>query len=510
MAFPLRPGVTLNESLTPLTSVDTTAGRSSAVFVGLNTTGGPTDPTLITSWGQFSQTYGGFGSGTDLLPFAVYQFFSNGGGSCYVIRAVNGNATAASASLADSDSSTALQTTFTAKAPGAYGNGISVSVAAGASASTVGVTITQTVNGKVTSTEVYNDVSLDPSASNTRNLLSVINGASRLVIASGPAITGAFTSSLNPAVTASPVSLTGGADGTGTPDLVAATQRISTISGTFDVNLPGVSTSATINSLVSWATTAGNVFLVVDGVLGASTDTAATSAAAQKALVTSGGLPPSSDLAVYGPWLYAADPTSSVQGSTRLLPPGGFVLGQYARTDVSRGVQKVAAGIDASLRGVIAPQFLYADADLDTLNQAGVNVIRPIAGAGICIYGGRTLATATPDRYINIRRTLITLKAGLKSTTNFAVFENNDAVLRQQVTDLCDQYLRTSWASGMLSGASEAQAFYVICDSTNNTPTTISQGAVNIEVGLALQTPSEFVIFNIGQTAAGSTTSTSA
>ena len=504
MAFPQRPGVFINESLTPLAQVDQSTGRSSAVFVGTNAAGGPVSPTLVTSWTSFSKLYGGFGNGSDLLPFAVYEFFNNGGGSCYVVRAVNNNAVVAKTTLQDAEETSKPALLVSAKAPGTYGNAIEVTVTAGSTTSTVNFSVTNTTTNQ---TEVYNEVTLDPTAS--RNLLSMVNGGSSLVtvaVATGAA-TAAFDPSFNPALVAD-VALSGGTEGTSTPDLVAAAQQIGTLSGTFDVNLPGVNSATTINSLATWAEAAGNVFLVVDGVVGAATDTAAANAAAQKALVTgAGALTASSTIGVYGPWLSASDPLAAVAGTPRLLPPGGFVLGQYARTDVTRGVQKVAAGLTASLRGVLGPQFTYAPADLDSLNQSGINAIKVVPGAGTCIFGARTLSLGMPDRYINIRRTLITLKDGLTSLTRFAIFEMNDDVLRQQITDLCEQYLRTQWASGLLRGVSEGEAFFVVCDDSNNDDTTIAQGEVNIQIGVSLQTPAEFIVFNIGQTASGSTVS---
>ncbi|MEM5775693.1 MAG: phage tail sheath subtilisin-like domain-containing protein, partial [Anaerolineaceae bacterium] len=40
-------------------------------------------PTLITSWTQFTDIFGDFVSGA-YLPFAVYEYFANGGSSCYI------------------------------------------------------------------------------------------------------------------------------------------------------------------------------------------------------------------------------------------------------------------------------------------------------------------------------------------------------------------------------------------------------------------------------------------
>jgi phage tail sheath protein FI len=52
---------------------------------------------------------------------------------------------------------------------------------------------------------------------------------------------------------------------------------------------------------------------------------------------------------------------------------------------------------------------------------------------------------------------------------------------------------------GGLRGATPAEAFFVKCDAENNTADQIAQGQVNIEVGVALQYPAEFVVITLSQ-----------
>jgi phage tail sheath protein FI len=44
------------------------------------------EPQLITSWGQFKNTFGDFQEGNQILAHAVYGFFNNGGTRCWVTR----------------------------------------------------------------------------------------------------------------------------------------------------------------------------------------------------------------------------------------------------------------------------------------------------------------------------------------------------------------------------------------------------------------------------------------
>jgi hypothetical protein len=495
-----RPGIYVSEDLNPLSMTASTSGGSSAAFVGHIKQGGPTKPTLVSTWNQYLQIFGGFGDGSDLLPFAVYEYFNNGGSGCYVVRGVNASAVSATAILQDGESTPANVLTVTAISPGAWGNNITVDVVPGTAGN---FDLTVNYNGI---TERYADVTLDPTS--PRYLPPLINSSvsgSALVNVSytGPS---PWTSINVPAaVTASPLAT--GSDGTGSPDLVAAAEQLSNLTGTFDINLPGVNDNTTINALVSWAENDGRYFLVVDGVADpAAGSTESANATAQTALLTGGSaLSASSALALYAPWVLADDPSSSVPGAQRALPPGGFILGQYARTDINRGPQKVAAGIDTPLRGVIAPQQRYSAASLDALSAAQVNAIKVLPGYGSVIFGGRTTKPGMPDRYINIRRSLIRIKEDLKNLCQFALFEVNDDALRGRLRDVTNQYLQSQWQVGMLSGSSVDEAFNVVCDSSNNTPSTVQEGLVNVTIGVALSSPAEFIVFTIGLSQTGAT-----
>jgi phage tail sheath protein FI len=61
--------------------------------------------------------------------------------------------------------------------------------------------------------------------------------------------------------------------------------------------------------------------------------------------------------------------------------------------------------------------------------------------------------------------------------------------------------------TGVLAGTTPDQAYFVTCDSTNNTSTTVAQGVVNVQVGVAVQSPAEFIVIEIGQYS-GSTSAT--
>ena len=67
-------GITAEASMK---AIDAATGERVVVESRLN------KPTLVTSWTQFTDIFGEFVSGA-FLPDAVYGYFANGGGPCYI------------------------------------------------------------------------------------------------------------------------------------------------------------------------------------------------------------------------------------------------------------------------------------------------------------------------------------------------------------------------------------------------------------------------------------------
>ena len=89
--------------------------------------------------------------------------------------------------------------------------------------------------------------------------------------------------------------------------------------------------------------------------------------------------------------------------------------------------------------------------------------------------------------------------------SQFAVFEPNDERLWRRLVATLEGSLNNFWRQGGLRGGTPAEAFYVKCDAELNPQASIDNGLVNIEVGVALQRPAEFVVIKIGQFDGGTT-----
>lgn len=512
-----RPDVYLTESLAA-PQADTGVSLSNGCFVSPHNRG-PLDATLVTSFSQFTSLYGGFSAGSaaaDDLLYAVYQFFNNSGRQCYVVRVAEGSETVADAEFNDSEGTPAVTFTVAATNPGAWGNGISVAVTPSAGdANRFTLTVYVGGTGATNVVERFMDLTMDPA--DQRYIEAVVNSpesgsiyirvTDAGLMAGDPALTladvtpDATGTGSGPSFVVVPVSLTGGTDSGSAPatdDWDDALAKVDAIDSPLTLNFPGVTSSTLINKALAYAEGRGDVFVVIDGVTASgSTPPTVAGQISAAAAYSAGNL---SYGACYFPRPVIADPASSSPGATRVVPAGGAVVGQFVANDALNGVQKTPAGLGARITNAVGLEIPLNNNDLDTLNLSNINAIRSLPGSGVVIFGGRTLTkTGRADKYISVRRTLILLKAEMKRLTQFALFEPNGYLLWQQVSNVLDQYLMGFWTTGGLSGDTAGQAFYVVCDESNNTPQTVANGELHIDVGVAPQKPAEFIAIKVSQ-----------
>ncbi len=201
---------------------------------------------------------------------------------------------------------------------------------------------------------------------------------------------------------------------------------------------------------------------------------------------------------LYWPWLEVMDPLSKLP---KLVPPCGHVAGVWARTDATRGVHKAPA--NEGVMGITGLGYRMTDSQQGELNRSGLNCIRAFPGAGIKVWGARTLGNDPEWRYLNVRRLFNNISDSIRQGTLWAVFEPNDERLWMQLQIAISNFLTLYWRSGALFGATPDQAFFVKCDSETNPPAVRDAGQVVTEIGISPVKPAEFVIFRISQYTAG-------
>lgn len=190
---------------------------------------------------------------------------------------------------------------------------------------------------------------------------------------------------------------------------------------------------------------------------------------------------------------------NGINSTLTLCPPSGAVAGIYALVDNQRGVWKAPANV--SLNGVIAPAASFTTSETDALNvdaTAGksINAIRAFVGKGTLVWGARTLAGNDNEwRYVSVRRFFNMVEESIKKSTYWAVFEPNDANTWVKVRGMIENFLTQKWREGALAGATTKDAFFVRCGlGVTMNAQDILEGRMNVEIGMAVVRPAEFII----------------
>lgn len=504
-----RPGVYVKE--TPFTSnIGARSAATTAAFVG-TADRGATTPTLVSSWNSYKTLYGEISNSYD-LGYAVYHYFANGGRDAYVQRVTGtGAATATVTFTGTVTGASAASNMFTlnATSSGTWGNNLRATIAFDTNTLDTGkisnttefsLIISLIQGSNTVEVERWQELSFD--ATSSRYFKSVLDLYSNYVTVVGTPAT--ITTTVTPQA-GLVLTFASGTVGSAITDANWSTgvDALSTVTGPLLINLVGQFSSVRVNYALQHAYDRGDAFVIIDGDLAATTKNTIESAISGYSN-SYGGFG-----AVYYPGLKMYDPAKSGPTAIRDTYCGGAIAGAFVRSETLRGVAKAPAGYALDLQNVFGLVATLSDADQGELYAtSNVNILRNIPGGGTIINGARTLAKRRPDKYITIRRTLSYLNTVLQDQTQFAVFEPNDDRLWDRIKVSLSSTLTDFWAKGNLKGNTANEAFYITCDASNNSASSIEDGYVNVEVGVALQYPAEFVVINLTQWAGGSTATT--
>lgn len=505
-----RPGIYVSEGPFTTTIQNAPAG-SAAAFIG-TAERGSTTPSLVQSWNAYKTQFGDLTSNYE-LGYAVYQFFANGGRTAYVTRVVSGASSTANAFSAFSGTMNGASATVSpfylkATSAGTWGNSLSVVVTAGNTAGST-PTFNLTVKNAGVTVETWSELSLN--RDDSRYIEAVVNNYSNYVSAYN-VMYNVGASETYPAgtaytVSASTVTLSGGDDGSAivASDWATALRTLDSVEGQLTINLVGQSSTTIVNNAIEYVdpdqseNARKNAFLIIDP------DPTKTTAQAINALVT--GYTKTSYAAVYYSMLSMNNPAVRGSAALRNTYPGGAIAGLYQRVDAERGVGRAPAGYSYTLQNAYGTVLNFTDADISALYGNNVNVLKTVAGAGVIVNGSRTLVNTDITKYIPVRRTLNFVKAQVEEITKPYLFQPNGPRMWTSISGNIAKTLSQLWSSGALKGRNTSEAFFITCDETNNTAQTIEAGEVHVEVGVALQTPAEFIVINVSQFIGGNTIS---
>ncbi len=182
-----------------------------------------------------------------------------------------------------------------------------------------------------------------------------------------------------------------------------------------------------------------------------------------------------------------------------VMPPSSAVAGIYASVDSSRGVWKAPANVSLSYVNAASLKISHQDQmslNVDPTSGKSINAIRYFTGKGVMVWGARTLAGNDNEwRYVPVRRFFIFAEESIKKGTEWVVFEPNDANTWVRVRAMIENFLIKQWRAGALAGAKPEHAFFVrVGLGVTMTALDILEGRMNIEIGMAVVRPAEFII----------------
>ncbi|MBT0608435.1 phage tail sheath family protein [Aequorivita echinoideorum] len=189
---------------------------------------------------------------------------------------------------------------------------------------------------------------------------------------------------------------------------------------------------------------------------------------------------------------------SAIEQHYVVLPPSSAMAGIYARVDKLRGVWKAPA--NESVSSCIEPTEIITNEDQQDLNVhssgKSINAIRAFTGKGVLVWGARTLAGNDNEwRYVSVRRFFNMVEESVKKATVQFVFEPNDANTWAKIRAMIENFLTLQWRAGALTGAKPDQAFYVrVGLGETITAEDILNRILNVEIGMAVVRPAEFIV----------------
>lgn len=523
MTAVLHPGVYVQEVPSGARSIEGVP-TSTTIFVG-ETERGPLAATKVKGISDYEREFGGYyrpdtaaasGSVPVAMRYAMDAFFSNGGTTAYVLRAASTSGTAQRAEASPA---------IAAATPGAWGNDLyAVFFSLPPTATDSFRVAVYYRNRRTAKDELVEDwPSLTQDASSEQYAVDVLKRSNYIRWVEGGTLPAAVDATLGAGVSAADLDLTtaataklaggvGGdaAFGWATPATVFG--LLSELDGVDDAALIAAAPDLWVQSPVV-TTNVGAVyegfrnyidnrpkldlFLVAD--IAAHTAAATTATTNAVAAVDATTFNRTTMSAVYWPHVRVVDPIGKGARPVKTLPPSAFIAGLYSRTDASRGVWKAPAGVDVLVGGIAEVDVEVLDKHQDDLNPKAINAIRAIPGAGVVVWGTRTLRPDTEWRYVPVRRTAMFLRKSIYNGIQWAVFEPNDEDLWASLRATIGAFMETQFQRGAFAGSSSRDAYFVKCDAETTSAIDQANGIVNVLVGFAPLRPAEFVIVKLSQ-----------
>ncbi len=310
------------------------------------------------------------------------------------------------------------------------------------------------------------------------------------------------TSDKRPATDSVAVNLTGGADGAAPTanDVISVITSLPKAKEAMAVACPGAATDfpgidgiAILKALEAYAERRQDIMHIASVPKG----TPAIGGGGVKEWIRETANLSSNYEAVYGPWVQRLHTRT---GLLTEFPPEPHIMGLIGRVHREYHFGRPPAGTQfGKLLNVLGLEYYLEEGspEMDDIYPAGFNPILNFEGDGICVFGAQTLDSTGEFGQFNVQMVLNVNKRLAKQKLRWTVFDFNNESTRSTVTRVLESTYREQKNAGILAGTSDDDAFWIKCDEDNNDAVVIAKGKLVIQVGLAVERPTEFTDFTL-------------
>jgi len=180
------------------------------------------------------------------------------------------------------------------------------------------------------------------------------------------------------------------------------------------------------------------------------------------------------------------------------IPKCVFGAVVMARTDRIARTWDAPAGTNRGILPSIAQNFVFSDEEIGNLYDKNINTSRQIRGVGNVLWGQKTAQKkkSALDR-INVRRLLLYIENSVEPALQSFLFEPNSEKTRLRVYDIVDSFMK-----GVKAGDGVTK-YEVVCDTTNNTPLTIDNNELIVDIYVQPTKTIEYIRMNVVITKTG-------
>ncbi|MDR3538804.1 MAG: phage tail protein [Acetobacteraceae bacterium] len=476
-------------------------------MVGTASWGPVGKPSIVSSMADYASTFGPIMNRTYDMGTHVATAVQQGASNFRCVRVTDGTDTAATGTLGTT------WLTFTSLYTGTLGNNITVTWSTGSAAGSYRLVVS-IISGGSQSVEVFDNLT------GTGNALAVaaaaaINSGNGVLRGASQIVTAAAGAGTTIPTTGTSVTLSGGTDGvaTITSSVLVGVDTVPR-KGMYALRGQGCSVGDLCDASDStqWLTQESfglseGIYMILTGPSGDTISNAVT-------VKATAGIDSYAAKLMFGDWIYWYDPTNAV---TRLVSPQGFVAGRIGnlspeQSSLNKALYSVV-GSQKSGTSASPTNTTYSQADLQTLFQAGIDVIANPGAGGLdiwtvrCGHNSSSNSAVNGDNYTRMTNYIAaTLNAGMGiyigKVVNTDLFDNIRATLLA--------FFQAMLNAGMLSD-NYGVPFSVACDTSNNPQSRTSLGYVQADCKVRYMGINEKFIVNLeGGTTVTVTSSTSA